>query len=210
MLFSQKSTILAENSQNMAELSLANTVYSPEDYFDIDQQSKDRYEYENGYIWAMAGTTINHNRIVLNTAFIIRSIIKQNKRKCDIFAENIRLEVAKKSVYYYPDLIFTCNPLDLQEKITLHNPSLIVEVLSDSSFVIDLNHKLDNYLKMPSLLYYMVITQDDYKVRLWEKKGEDWIYTAYSDLAEIVNLSQIDLSLPLADIYENVIFQVNG
>lgn len=50
----------------MAKLSLVNLKYSAEEYFDIDKESADRYEYENGYIWAMAGTTTNHNLVVQN------------------------------------------------------------------------------------------------------------------------------------------------
>lgn len=192
----------------MAELSLANIKYSAEEYFDIDKQSADRYEYENGYIWAMAGTTTNHNLVVQNLIVAFRDKIKQKKRKCKIFTENIRLEVAAKKAYYYPDLMFTCNPLDLQEKLTLRNPSLVVEVLSDGSFMTDLNHKLDNYIKMPSLLYYLVVSQDEYRVRVWEKTAEGWLYKVYSELSDVVNLTQIDMDLRMEEVYEEIEMEV--
>lgn len=183
----------------MAKLSLENLKYSAEEYFDIDKQSADRYEYENGYIWAMSGTTTTHNLLVQNLMFSFRDKIKQKKRKCKIFTENIRLEVAAKKAYYYPDLMFTCNPLDLQEKLTLRNPSLVAEVLSDSSFMTDLNHKLDNYIKMPSLLYYLVVSQDEYRVRVWEKTAEGWLYKVCSELSDVVNLTQIDMDLRMEE-----------
>jgi Uma2 family endonuclease len=142
-------------------------------------------------------------------AFTFKSIIKQKKRKCKIFTENIRLEVAAKKAYYYPDLMFTCNPLDLQEKLTLRNPSLVVEVLSDGSFMTDLNHKLDNYIKMPSLLYYLVVSQDEYRVRVWEKTAEGWLYKVYSELSDVVNLTQIDMDLRMEEVYEEIEMEVN-
>lgn len=188
----------------MGEWKLANIKYSLEEYLAIDTQSEDRYEYESGHIWAMAGTSTNHNRIVLNTALVFKSDIKNNKRKCDIFTESVRLEVSPKQIYYYPDLIFTCNAADLQEKITLASPSLVIEVLSESSFSMDLSQKLDNYIKMPSLIYYLVISQDEYRIRVWEKVGNRWIYAVYTELSDIVDLNQIQLSLLLAEVYENV------
>lgn len=95
--------------------------------------------------------------------------------------------------------MFTCNPLDLQEKLTLRNPSLVAEVLCDSSFMTDLNHKLDNCIKMPSLIYYLVVSQDEYRVRVWEKRTEGWLYKVCSELSDVVNLTQIDMDLRMEE-----------
>ena len=66
------------------------------------------------------------------------------------------------------------------------------------------SNKLDHYLSMPSLLYYIVVEQDEHKVRVLEKKGNEWIYTFYTNLTDILNLSQLEMEIPLEEIYENV------
>jgi Uma2 family endonuclease len=191
----------------MSQLKLSNIPLSAEEYFALDAENQDRYEFENGYVWSMAGTSTNHNRIVLNLALLFRADIKQKKRKCEIFTENIRLEVAPKRIYYYPDLIFTCNPTDLQDKIMMRSPSLIVEVLSNGSFFADLSNKTDNYLKMPSLLYYIVISQEECRARIWEKVEGYWRYFSFVELNDTVYLPQIDMGLPLNEVYENVVWE---
>ena len=68
----------------------------------------------------------------------------------------------------------------------------------------DLNHKLDNYIKMPSLLYYLVVSQDEYRVRVWEKTAEGWLYKVYSELSDVVNLPQIDMVMSMEEVYEEI------
>ncbi len=192
----------------MGELKLQNILYSVEEYFSIDAQSEDRYEYHAGYVRAMAGTTTMHNLIIQNLVVLFRAAIKNKGRKCKIFTENVRLELPQKKAYYYPDLMFTCNPLDLQEKNMVHAPTLIIEVLSESSFAIDLSQKVDNYIMIPSLLYYIVISQSEYRLRVWEKVEKRWVYSVYTELSDKIDLPQIDICLSLEELYENVFGEI--
>lgn len=191
----------------MAELKLENIQYSAEEYLSIDSQSQDRYEFDKGRIWAMPGTSTNHNRIIHNLVLSFLTSIKAKGSKCEIFTESIRLELKQAKAYYYPDLIYTCNPLDLQEKNMVRSPSLIIEVLSESSFSMDLSQKLDNYITIPSLLYYLVISQDEYRIRIWEKSEGRWIYSVYTQLLDTIDLSQININLTLEDVYENIVWE---
>lgn len=191
----------------MSQIKLSNIQLSAEEYFALDTENQDRYEYENGCVWSMADTSTNHNRIVLNLALLFRADIKNKKRKCEIFTENIRLEVLPKRIYYYPDLIFTCNPTDLQDKIMMRSPSLVIEVLSNGSFFADSFNKMDNYLKMPSLLYYVGISQEECRARVLEKVEGFWRYFSFVELNEVVYLPQIDMELPLNEVYENVVWE---
>ena len=198
---------LCEKVRKMSQLKLSNIPLSAEEYLAFDAENQDRYEFENGYVWSMAGTSTNHNMIVQNLILSFRNSIKKKGRDCKIFTENIRLEVLPKHIYYYPDLIFTCNPTDLQDKIMMRSPSLIVEVLSNGSFFADLSNKTDNYLKMSSLLYYIVISQEECRARVWEKVEGYWRYFSFVELNEVVYLPQIDMELPLSEVYENMVWE---
>ncbi|MDQ5767532.1 Uma2 family endonuclease [Thiothrix subterranea] len=50
--------------------------------------------------------------------------------------------------------------------VAASNPILIVEVLSDGTERVDLKEKFDNYTSIPSLLEYVVVSQDVPLVRL--------------------------------------------
>jgi Uma2 family endonuclease len=191
----------------MGELKLSNIHCSVDEYFALDKEGEHRYEYENGQLWIMAGTNIPHNDIRGNIEFLIRTDMKTKKRKCKIQSENVRVEVVPKFVYYYPDLVFSCNEEDLKDKKMLRKPSLIIEVLSDSSFYNDLRWKMDNYMKMETLKYYLVVEQSKCIIRCFEKIEGKWIYSLYTEMTEIISLPQIDISLAVADIYEGIEFE---
>ncbi|MFN0202214.1 MAG: Uma2 family endonuclease [Bacteroidia bacterium] len=188
----------------MGELKLEELRYTLAKYLEIDEKSQDKNEYEYGKIWAMPGTTLKHNEIVANLLLSIKTDIKQKKRKCKVFFESVRLIVNPRKVYYYPDLIFTCHEADLKEKMDIRHPSLVIEVLSEGSFSIDLSSKTDNYLAMPTLKYYLAVSQDEYRVRVWEKVAEKWWYSVYRKLEDKINMPQIDMIFSVEEIYENI------
>jgi Uma2 family endonuclease len=113
--------------------------YTIEEYFALEETSEIRHEYFDGEIFAMAGTTLNHNRIAQNVGFSLR---KSKKSNCDIFIENVKLEAIKDFYYPYPDVMLTCNPFDLRQKNKIAHPSLIVEVVSTSTEKYDKTVKL--------------------------------------------------------------------
>ena len=188
----------------MGELKLENNPYTFAEYLAIDAESENRYEYDNGIVWDMAGTSTAHNIIVGNLAFIFRLALKNQQRNCRIFSENIRLEVIPEKVYYYPDLIFTCDKEDMEASLTLKNPSLVIEVISESSFFMDLSLKMEKYMQMESLKYYLAIDQKECRVRCLEKINDKWIYSIYREMNEIILLPQIEMQLKVSEIYENI------
>jgi Uma2 family endonuclease len=137
----RKSLYLSKKSIIMGQ-SLEKKHYTVEEYFALEEISEIRHEYFNGEIFAMAGTTLNHNRIAQNIGFSLRS---SKKSHCDIFIENVKLEAIKDFYYPYPDVMLTCNLFDLREKNKIAHPSLIVEVLSTSTEKYDKTVKLKKY-----------------------------------------------------------------
>ena len=86
----------------------------------------------------------------------------------------------------------------------MNAPALVVEVLSDKTEAYDLGTKLDGYLKMPSLLYYLIVSQRAYFVRIYERAGEKWEYRTVEGLEATVVLPQLGLTLPMENICEDV------
>lgn len=188
----------------MGELKLSNTHYTIDEYFAIDKESETRYEYQLGKIWAMAGSKRTHNDISLNIAFTIRNQIKG--RKCKVNMSDMRVEVQENGIYYYPDVVLTCHSEDLQNELINRYPNLIVEVLSDGTMHKDGNEKLRYYLQMPSLQYYLIVSQKEVEVKCYERMNDFWKITIYTDLEEVMELENVHLSLALKDLYADVDF----
>ena len=132
------------------------------------------------------------------------------KNGCQVFAENVRQKLKTGQRYVYPDIIYTCDPADLENDMAVwvDSPSLLIEVVSVSTHGKDLHDKRPHYTKIPSLLYYLLVSQTDYRVEVFERNVDFWKYQIIEGGDAIVNLPLLDMTLPLAEIYEGVVHTV--
>jgi Uma2 family endonuclease len=78
---------------------------------------------------------------------------------------------------------------------------LIVEVLSDSTEAVDRREKRANYQKIPSLREIVLVAQDDRRVEIYRRDGAHWAADIVTE--GDVALTSLDLTLPLAALYED-------
>ncbi|WP_353717351.1 Uma2 family endonuclease [Dyadobacter sp. 676] len=148
----------------MGQLQLVEQGMTVEEYFESEKASEIRHEYNNGEIYAMAGTTLNHNNIVGNVWAAFKGILRS--RGLRVFFENIKLKVSD-SCYLYPDVIVTCALKDVSGTYVVEHSSILVEVTSKNSDVKDRGFKLKQYKTIPSLQYYMLVSQLECSVELY-------------------------------------------
>lgn len=189
----------------MGALKLTQT-YTAEEYFAIDESSEFRYEYINGDMYAMAGSSMNHNEISLSMASSLRDGIKKNGKKCKTFMSDVRLYIENRNRYFYPDVMITCNEADIKNGKNAENPSLIVEVLSESTSDKDFGDKLFSYMQIPSLQYYLILSQEKVFIHLYERKENGWYVQVFDGSATEIELSLLEISLSVSAIYENIIW----
>lgn len=89
------------------------------------------------------------------------------------------------------------------------NPSVIVEVLSDSTEAYDRGEKFAHYRRLKSLTDYLLIAQDKVRVEHYVRQGDQWVLSEASDLNSTIHLSSIGCDLALRDIYDKVEFPNN-
>ena len=181
------------------------TPLSEEDYLRLEAQSPVRHEYVNGEMFAMTGGTLRHNMIALNIASVLRTHLRDSP--CRVFMNDVRVRVEKTNAYYYPDLLASCvrgaQPLDLNAA-TVHDPVLVMEVLSASTEATDRREKLLAYRTLVSLLEYVLISQDEARVEIHRRKGDlGWEKIEYAGL-ETVELTSVGLKIGMRDVYEGV------
>lgn len=195
------------NSGKIMQTPVKKRQYTIDEYLAIDNQSQLKNEYIDGEILAMTGGTTNHNIIAGNLYVYLR--VNMREKKSAIFINDVRLWIARYRIYTYPDvMVIQNNPLyEGDSKTTVINPVLIVEVLSKSTKNYDQGDKFDFYRSIPDLQEYIMIDQYKYFVKQFTKNSQNqWVLTDYESINDIVQLSSINLSVPLQNIYEEVDF----
>ena len=181
---------------------------SPEDYLALERSAEFKSEYFDGEIFAMAGASEPHNLITINT---IRELsIQLKKRPCKAYANDMRVKVSPTGLFTYPDVIVVCGQaqFDDSQRDTLLNPTLIVEVLSDSTEAYDRGRKFEHYRKLESLMEYVLIAQHRPHVESYRRQPDQrWVLTESDGLESSLRLDAIDCELALAEIYDKVELQ---
>lgn len=181
--------------------------YSLKEYFEIEKNSDIRYEYSYGQIFAMVGSSRNHNRIA--NAINARLYMQFLNGTCESFMTDTRTRV-NDDLYYYPDVVVACSPQfqRIDGVDNLVNPILIVEVLSRSTARFDQDAKFRDYQHIESFRYYLLVSQYEVNATLFTK-GDDNVWTSqvYTELNDAIDFPLINCGLLMRDIYFRVEFQ---
>ena len=179
---------------------------TPQEYLEIERRAEYKSEYFDGEMFAMAGASRAHNQITTNVVGELHPQLK--KRPCRVYTNDMRVKVSATGLYTYPDIVAFCGParFDDNQKDTLLNPTVIIEVLSDSTEAYDRGKKFQHYRTLESLQEYVLISQQECRVEHYVRQpGNQWALTEVHDLTEVIQLSSIQCQLALADIYDKVV-----
>ncbi|MBX9694813.1 MAG: Uma2 family endonuclease, partial [Cyanobacteria bacterium] len=107
--------------------------------------------------------------------------------------------------FYYPDVSVICHQ-NSQDEHFQDEPVIVIEVLSKGSRRIDQGEKKDAYLTIPSLLFYVLVEQESPLALVWRRTEHGFVCEEYKGLTSEIPFSELDLMLPLAELYEGVEF----
>jgi Uma2 family endonuclease len=179
---------------------------SVEEYLALERRSETKSEYLNGEIFAMAGASRLHNRIVLNLGISLDGQLKN--RGCEIFVSEMRVSIPSADLITYSDVVVSCrNPRFADEGAdTLLNPTLIIEVLSPSTESYDRGKKFASYRTLSSLAEYLLLAQDQVSAEHYVKQSNGgWLLTEANRVEDVLDLPSIGCTLALRDVYDRVI-----
>jgi Uma2 family endonuclease len=157
-----------------------------------------RHEFLQGEIVSMVGGTVAHNQIAGNVYAALRSELRGSP--CRVFQETMRIR-ADESVFY-PDVFVTCAALDDRDRLATE-PTVIVEVLSDSTSSYDHTTKSAAYRTLPSLTQYVLIHQRVAVVESFRRSGDGWTHELLSGRDGVLAIPALGVTLPLSTIYED-------
>jgi len=92
-----------------------------------------------------------------------------------------------------------------EQRDTLLNPTLIVEVLSESTKDYDRGEKFEHYRTLASFSEYVLIAQDRYHVEHFVRQPDNrWLLSETNRLEDTIHLSSLDCNLALTEVYDKV------
>lgn len=189
--------------------SLAQPVYTAEQYLAMERKAEHKSEFINGLIYAMSGASREHNLIAGNVFSSIHAQLKG--RPCEVYMNDMRVKVSATGMYTYPDVVALCDEPRFEDAHvdTLLNPSVILEVLSNSTEAYDRGEKFAHYRRLSCVTDYVVIAQSQVRVEHFVRQGDQWLLSEKSDLDATLHLSSIGCDVALRDIYDKVTFPGN-
>ena len=181
--------------------SVAHSFLSVEDYLAGERAGDRRHEYIGGEIHAMAGASEEHGLIAGNLFFALRQHVGSGPCKVFISDMKVRLEIARDDIFYYPDVLVTCDPADSQRYYKTR-PQFIAEVLSPETERFDRREKFLSYIRLPSLSEYLLVSQSTPLATLFRRE-RDWEPEHLGVGQELV-LPSLQFRLPISSLYAGV------
>ncbi len=177
---------------------------SVKQYLASEAEWPTRREYVDGQVYDMAGASMGHTRIVRNLSR--RLDVHLEMGDCEVSTNDLKVRVSE-TVYYYPDLVVTCESLP-DDAFLCEKPLLVVEVLSPTTARMDRIEKMNAYQNLPGLREYVIISQDRMRIEVYrhEQAGETWQCEAYTGPEQEVPFASVGAKIQLADIYRRVRF----
>jgi Uma2 family endonuclease len=189
---------------------------SLEEYFKLAADSLEKLEFRGnrmfplrGELVAMARGTEYHGLIVANVGGEIRNRLRD--KPCRFYASDFRIGVRSYPTFTYTDGHVICGPTIFDDRDptnqTAMNPTLIVEVLSESTEAYDRGAKFKRYMHAESLQEYVLVSQHEPRIEVFYRQSDGtWLLTHYVGTTAVASLRSIQIDLPLAEAYLNVTF----
>ena len=181
---------------------------TPQEYLIRERQASIKSEFYQGEIFAMGGGSANHSLIAANFVGEARNSLKG--RPCAVFNSDLRVQVQSTGLYAYPDATIVCGELlfDDDHRDTLLNPTVIVEVLSDSTEKYDRGKKSNHYRQIASLKELILIAQDRSHVERFTRQANgDWLFHEQKELTADFELKSLGISIAISELYRGVKFE---
>ncbi len=175
--------------------------YRLHEYLAFEASSNVKHEYLAGQIYAMAGGTPEH--AALAAALLGQLYAQLRGGRCRAYDADLRVRVRASNLVTYPDASVICGPVerDADDPMAALNPTLLVEILSDSTERYDRGEKFEHYKKLAALEQYVLVSHGDRRVEVWTRDGEEWTRAIAED-GQTAELTSIGAKLDVRELYD--------
>jgi Uma2 family endonuclease len=176
--------------------------YTYREYLALERGANVRHEFFDGEIYARAGGTREHAAICANLTTSLSTQLRG--RGCQAHSSDLRVRVLETGLATYPDVTVICHHAeqDPEDRNTVTNPVLLVEVLSPSTAAYDRGEKLAHYRRIPSLQEIVLVAHDERLIEVWRREeGDTWVRREARGGS--VTLTAVPATLVVDDVYRD-------
>jgi Uma2 family endonuclease len=140
-----------------------------EEFLSLEQLNTSKHEWLNGIVYMMAGGTFEHGRLVDNILVALHQALAG--QRCRPFAGNFLVRTPS-GLGAYPDVMVFCGEIEghpSDPKRAAINPTVLIEVLSESTEEYDRGEKFENYKSIPSLEDYVLVRQSEPGIEVYSR-----------------------------------------
>jgi len=123
--------------------------------------------------------------------------------ECTIQSEAGIVRPDRRDTFYVADLAVSCAPVEAGQQIT-PEPVLIIEILSPTTMAEDLQEKIPDYLRIPSVEEVVAIDSRRVFAQVMRRHGEHWITEIVQGRESTLSLASIGLTVTMAELYDRI------
>ena len=173
------------------------------EYLALEASSPQRHEFVAGVIVAMAGGSIEHGRIIAQLQYLLR--VALSGRPCAVLTSDVRVRIRAADRATYPDVVVICDEIkrDPDDSNAIVNPTVLIEVLSDSTVAFDREEKSADYRRLSSLREHVLVSQRERRVEIYRRSApRRWVLDELI-AGERFALTSLDVELAVDDVYRD-------
>ena len=210
--------VLRDSFGEMPMSAVPKKLYTAEEYEARERVAEFKSEFYRGEIfplqgsgsgpYAIAGAKFDHTRVKENLARQIGNRLECGP--CQSLSSDMRVIIQATGLQTYPDVLIVCGTPKFVDdsRDCLLNPSVIFEVLSNSTASYDRGAKFRNYQLIPTLMEYILAEQDEPICERYVRApdGFTWLRTTVEGIGASLTITTVDATIPMRDIYAGVEF----
>jgi Uma2 family endonuclease len=168
-------------------------------YLALEREVDRRHEFLDGEVRAMSGGSLRHSALKANLTAVVGTGLRGGS--CRTYDADARLRTVETGLATYADLAVVCGPVVThpEDPNAFTNPTALFEVLSPSTEAWDRGGKFIHAQQIPSLRYYVLLSQAEPRIEVYERHPDGWRYTTATE--GDVRLAHLGLTLPVPLVY---------
>jgi Uma2 family endonuclease len=175
-----------------------------EDFLAWVQNQRERYEFVGGRLVLMAGGSEDHNDIQINLLTSLKRRLRGGP--CKPNGSDLLVRIDDRTGRF-PDASVTCGR---EGRHFVTAPVAVFEILSPTTELADRTDKRRDYQRLERLRHYVLIAQDAPRVEVYSRTGLSWRFEEIEGLDAALSLDALEITLPLAEIYDGLSFATPG
>jgi Uma2 family endonuclease len=176
--------------------------YTYADYVALEHDSSTKHEFLDGEIYAMVGGTEEHSALAAEVLRLFGEATRTGP--CRVHTSDLRLYVGASGLATFPDGMVICGPFEQHPpspKATALNPTVLLEVTSDSSEDYDTEDKVGFYRTIPALRDYVIVSHRERRITVHSRSAQgEWV-ARVAIAGGSVRVESLNVRLSVDEIY---------